>query len=245
MSTHTVRACVTVCVEVPCDCWTHFAHQRRLPSTRFDLTSDCTDTPVHSAASIRDCHQQHRITLRSRASGTLDVHATRPLLRCHFVAVWLRETSGQQIDCSSVDVQVKSGICGARFVSTSSQSSTTSCLVVYFRFRTYRLSCDLTADESSWRTACGTKKPRNQTSQLSSEVFCFGCDLRQWRRGACRNDYNTTSARLSLKKCCTLTLRKISTRRDVLSLKFMQCTRNTVANTVKQGPSSQNNQNVH
>ena len=24
-------------------------------------------------------------------------------------------------------------------------------------------------------------------------IFCFGCDLRQWRRGACRSDYNTTS----------------------------------------------------
>ncbi len=28
--------------------------------------------------------------------------------------------------------------------------------------------------------------------------LCFGCDLRQWRRGACRSDYNTTSARLSM-----------------------------------------------
>ena len=27
---------------------------------------------------------------------------------------------------------------------------------------------------------------------------CFGCDLRQWRRGACRGDYNTTSAGLSM-----------------------------------------------
>ena len=28
--------------------------------------------------------------------------------------------------------------------------------------------------------------------------LCFACDLRQCRRGACRSDYNTTSARLSV-----------------------------------------------
>ena len=30
--------------------------------------------------------------------------------------------------------------------------------------------------------------------------ICFVCDLRQWRRGQCRGDYNTTSARLSVTK---------------------------------------------
>ncbi len=32
----------------------------------------------------------------------------------------------------------------------------------------------------------------------SDFYMCFGCDLRQWRRGACRSDNNTTSARLSV-----------------------------------------------
>ena len=34
--------------------------------------------------------------------------------------------------------------------------------------------------------------------QWEDHQFCFGCDLRQWRRGACRSDCNTTSARLSV-----------------------------------------------
>ncbi len=42
--------------------------------------------------------------------------------------------------------------------------------------------------------------PSNIWSFLDSSwrSLCFGCDLRQWRRGACRSDYNTTSARLSM-----------------------------------------------
>ena len=53
-------------------------------------------------------------------------------------------------------------------------------------------------------------------------VYCFGCELSQWRRGACRGDYNTTSARLSMAQKKTLLLRTISTRRNALSLKFLR-----------------------
>ena len=40
--------------------------------------------------------------------------------------------------------------------------------------------------------------PRLVRTLLRSHVtkhrrLCFVCDLRQWRRGACRSDYNTTS----------------------------------------------------
>ena len=39
---------------------------------------------------------------------------------------------------------------------------------------------------------------QRQGCAASLQSFCLGCDLRQWRRGACRSDYNTTSARLSM-----------------------------------------------
>ena len=38
---------------------------------------------------------------------------------------------------------------------------------------------------------------RGHVLLLCFSIF-FGCDLRQWRRGACRSDYNTTSAGLSV-----------------------------------------------
>ena len=39
---------------------------------------------------------------------------------------------------------------------------------------------------------------KNTSGTNANSSFCFGCDLRHWRRGACRSDYNTAIARLSV-----------------------------------------------
>ena len=53
-----------------------------------------------------------------------------------------------------------------------------------------------TTADATVPTREGSKEKSKLLEQSSSS--CFECDLRQWRRGACRSDYNTTSARLSV-----------------------------------------------